>query len=51
MFYVHYLRQEAQHYRDLAAKAKDPKTHDECEDLAEVLEEVAVEVEDKESAG
>lgn len=51
MFYVQYLRQEAERYRNLAAKSKDPKSKDECKDLAQVLEEVAVEVEDKENAG
>lgn len=51
MFYVQFLRQEAARYRALAAMAPDPKSEEECKDLAEVLEEVALEVEDRENAG
>lgn len=51
MFYVLLLRQEAERYRDIAKHAADRKSHDENEDLAEVMEEVANDVEDKESSG
>lgn len=51
MFHVLFLRQEAERYRELAAKAADEKSKEECKDLAEVLEEVATEAEDKVSPG
>jgi hypothetical protein len=51
MFYVLFLRQEAERYRELATKAADPKSEEDCKDLAEVLEEVATELEDKVSPG
>ena len=51
MQYVQLLRQEADRYRDLARHAADRNAKQECEDLAEVMEEVATEIEDKVSAG
>lgn len=51
MIYVNALRQEAEKYRDLARQAADADSRRECEDLAEVIEEVAMEVEDRESSG
>lgn len=51
MLYVQLLRQEADRYRDLAKHAADQNAQKECEDLAEVMEEVAAEVEDKVSSG
>jgi hypothetical protein len=51
MFYVQLLRMEAERYHQLASQATDPKSHDEAEDLAEVMEEVAIEVEEKLSGG
>jgi len=51
MFYVLLLRQEAERYRDLASHAADPSTQEESEDLAEVIDEVASELEEKLSAG
>lgn len=51
MLYVQLLRQEAERYRDLAKQSADTEARKECEDLAEVIEEVAAEVEDKIAAG
>ncbi len=51
MFYVLLLRQEAERYRDLAKQGADPKSQAESEDLAEVIDEVASELEEKLSAG
>jgi len=51
MFYVLLLRQEAERYRDLARQAADPESQEECQDLAEVIEEVASELEEKVTAG
>jgi len=51
MLYAQLLRLEADRYRDLARHAPDVKAKEENEDLAEVMDEVANEVEEKESAG
>ena len=51
MYYVLLLRQEAERYRDLARHAADPEAQEECQDLAEVIEEVASELEEKVTAG
>ena len=51
MFYVLLLRQEAERYRDLAKQIGDPKSQEESEDLADVIDEVASELEEKLSAG
>lgn len=51
MFYAQLLRQEADRYRSIATHTTDRKVQEENEDLAEVMEEVANEVEEKESPG
>jgi len=51
MLYVQVLRDEAERYRDLAKHAGNTNEKKECEDLAEVIEEVAAEIEDKMVAG
>ena len=51
MFYVLLLRQEAERYRDMARQAADPQAEEECKDLAETIDEIASEVEEKISAG
>lgn len=51
MFYAQLLRQEADRYRVIAKHTTDRTVQEENRDLAEVMEEVANEVEEKESAG
>ena len=51
MFYVQLLRMEAERYHQLAAQATDATSHDDAEDLADVIEEVATEIEEKLSGG
>ncbi len=51
MLYVLLLREEAEHYRELASKASDPRQEEECKDLAAVLDEVASDIEEKIGAG
>jgi hypothetical protein len=54
MFYVLLLRQEAERYRALAKQAHeahDDSAEAECDDLAETMDEVACEVEERENAG
>lgn len=51
MLYVQLLRLEAERYRELARHATDRREKEEDEDLATVLDEVAIEAEEKETAG
>ena len=51
MFYAQLLRLEAERYRVLASHAANRQEKEEDEDLAEVLDEVAVEAEEKETSG
>jgi hypothetical protein len=51
MKYTEYLREEAEKYRRLAAKAKDAKVKQELLELAAVCEEAANRVEDHQAGG
>ena len=51
MFYAQLLRLEAERYRFIATHTVDPKAQEENEDLAEVMEEVANDIEEMETAG
>ena len=46
-----YLREQAAMYRDMAAKATDPGDREEFLDLASVCDEVANNIEDRQTGG
>jgi len=51
VFYGQLLRLEAERYRELARHAATRQEQREDEDLAEVLDEVATDAEEKETSG
>jgi len=51
MIFDDYLREQAEKYRELAGKAQDTYIREELLDLADVCDEVANNIEDRQTGG
>ena len=51
LHYSDYLREQAEHYRELAAAAADAAVKQELLELADVCEEVANRIDDRRASG
>lgn len=51
MHYSDYLREQADEYRQLAAKADDPAIKSELLELAADCEEIAIKIDDRRASG